>query len=95
MFIIPPYANRVNCAILLVKTKEKALDSLYYLAFRPIVQVLSTPWADSTVVLSAKVNCCPWVTVHFAQGTSVFKNRFSLGIHVPTPCKHSSLDSFI
>ena len=32
--IIPPYANKVNCTILLVKTKEKGYDSLYYLAFR-------------------------------------------------------------
>ena len=57
---------------------------------------MSTPWADSIVVLSAKVNCRPWVTVHFAQGTctSVFKNRFSLGIYVPTPCKHSTLIYF-
>ena len=44
-----------------------------------------------TVVLSAKVNCRPWVTVHFAQGTSVFRSGFSLGIHVHTPCTHSSL----
>ena len=76
LFIIPPYVNKVNCATLLVKSKEKGKYSLLYLAFGPIVQVLSTPWADSTVVLSAKVNCRPWVTVHFAQGTSVFKNRF-------------------
>ena len=64
---------------------------MFYLAFGPIVHVMSTPWADSTVVLSAKVNCRPWVTVLFAQGTSVFRNRFSLGIHVHTctPCTHS------
>ena len=74
MFIIPLYANKVNCAILLVKSKENGWDSLHYLAFRPIVkEVLSIPWADSTVVPSAKVNCRPWVTGHFAQGTSVFK----------------------
>ena len=54
-----------------------------------VVQVLSTPWADSTVVPSAKVNCRPWVTVPFAQSTTVFKNRFSLGIHVHTSCTHS------
>ena len=60
---------------------------LYYPAFRPIVQVLSTPWVDSTVVPSAcKLS---------SMGDSslcirylCFKNRFSLGIHVPTPCKH-------
>ena len=47
------------------------------------VQVLSTPWDDSTVVLSAKVNCRQWVPVYFAIGTSVLRNRISLGIHVP------------
>ena len=34
---------------------------------------MSTPWADSTVVLNAKVNCRPWVTVPFVQSTSVLK----------------------
>ena len=92
--IIPLYANKVNCAILLVKSKGKGWDSLHYLAFEPTVQVLSTSWADSTVVLSAKVNCRPWVTVLFAQGNSVFKNRFSLGIHVHTPTTHSRLIYF-
>ena len=33
--------------------------------------------------------CRPWVRVPFAQGACVFKNRFSLGIHVHTPCTHS------
>ena len=47
------YANKLNCAILLVKNKEIGY-SLHYLAFGPTVQVLS--WADSTMVLSAKVN---------------------------------------
>ena len=61
------------------------LYSLNYLAFGPIFQVLSTIRADSTVVPSAKVNFRPWVTVHFAQGTSPFKNRISLGIHVHRP----------
>ena len=42
-----------------------------------------TPWADSTVVLSAKVNCRPWMTVLFALGTSVIRNIISLSIHVP------------
>ena len=55
-------------------------------------------WADSTVVPSAKVNCRPWLTVLFSQGTSVFRNRFSLGIHVGlhthTPCTHSRLFYF-
>ena len=59
--IIPPYANKVNYAILLVKSKEIEYYSLHYPAFEPIVQVLSTPWTDSTLVLSAKVNCRPWV----------------------------------
>ena len=49
---------------------------------------MSTPWADSRVVPCAKVDSRPWVTVHFAQGTSLFKNRFSLGTHVHTPCTH-------
>ena len=62
-------------------------------AYRVNGILASVPWADSTVVLSAKVGH-PWVTVHFAQSTSVFKNRFSLGIYVPTPCKHSSLTYF-
>ena len=70
---------------------------MHYLAFGPTVQVMSTPWADSTVVLSAKVNCRPWVTVHFALGTTVLRNRIlDLGIHVHTPHRHSkSLDGFI
>ena len=76
--IIPPYANKLNCAILLVKNKEIGYDSLYYLAFGPTVHVLSTPWADSTVVLSAKLNCRPWVTVHFALGTTVLITTISL-----------------
>ena len=54
-------------------------------------QPKSTPWADGTVVLNAKVNCRPWVTVHFAQGTFVFLNKFILGIHVHTTCTHSRL----
>ena len=54
----------------------------------------ATPWEDRRVVLSAKVNCHPWVTVHFAQGTSVFRNRFILGIHVHKPCTHSRLIYF-
>ena len=36
------------------------------------VQALLTPVVDSTVVLSAKVNCMPWVTVHFCTGSLVF-----------------------
>ena len=88
VIIIPPYANKVNCAMLLVKSKETGENSLDYLAFGPIVQVLSTPWADSTMVLSAKVNCCPWVTVHFALGTTVLRNKISLGIYVHTPDRH-------
>ena len=64
---------------------------VYYLTFGPTVQVLSTPWADSTMVLSAKVNCPPWMTVHFALGTTVLRNRISLGIHVHSPDRHSIL----
>ena len=37
--IIPLYANKVNCAFLLVKGKEKGYDSLLYLTIGPIVQV--------------------------------------------------------
>ena len=62
---------------------------LHYVTFRPIVQVLSAPW-----VPSEKVNCRPWGTVHIAQSTSDFKNRFSLGIQVDTPCTHSRLMYF-
>ena len=55
--------------------KAKIIDRnrLHYLSLGPIVQVLSVSWAESKVVLIAKVNCRPWVTVHFAQGTFVFK----------------------
>ena len=49
-FNVPPNANYVNCAILLIKRKEIGQDRLHFLAFVPTVQVLSTPWADSTVV---------------------------------------------
>ena len=49
-FNVPPNANYVNCAILLIKRKEIGQDGLHFLAFGPTVQVLSTPWADSTVV---------------------------------------------
>ena len=57
---------------------------------------LSTSSRDAilTVVLRAKVKCRPWLTVAFAQSTSVLKNRFNLGIHVPTSCKHSRLIYF-
>ena len=64
------------------------------LVFSPSAHFIIPPWVDSTVVLSAKVNCRPWVTVHFAQGTSVFKNKFNLGIHIHTPCTHSRLIYF-
>ena len=37
----------------------------------------------------SEVNCCQWVTVHFAQGTFVLKSRFSLEIHEHEPCTHS------
>ena len=64
--IIPLYANKVNC----VGQKERkrirqfALSSLWANSSGTV-----TPCSDSTVVLSAKVNCRPWVTVHFAQST--------------------------
>ena len=45
----------VNCTTLLVKSKTKGQNILHYLAFGPIVQVPSTPWADSTEVPSAEV----------------------------------------
>ena len=65
---------------------------MHYPAFGPTVQVLSTyGLAGSTVVLSAKVNCRTWVTVHFALGTDVLRNRVSLGIHVHTPDRHGRL----
>ena len=53
--ILPPYVNKVSCAILLVKRIEigKGANSLGTVI----------PMADSTVVLSAKVNCRPLVTV--------------------------------
>ena len=53
--IIPPYANQVICTILLVKSKYIGLASLHCLAFGPTVQILSIPWADSTVVPCVKV----------------------------------------
>ena len=57
---------------------------VYYLVFGLTVQVLSTPLVDSTVVLSAKGNFSPWVTVNFALalGNTVFITSISLGIHV-------------
>ena len=55
-YIIPPYAYKLNCAILLVKSKEIGYDSFHF----SLWDNSSCTWADSTVVLSAKVNCCPW-----------------------------------
>ena len=80
---------KVNCAISFFKIKGTGQDSLHYLALIwPTVQVLSTPWADSTVV-----TCRPWVIGHFTLGTTVFRNRITLGIHVGlhTPGTHSKL----
>ena len=37
VIIIPPYANKVNCAILLVKSKEKRIGQF----------ALSSIWANS------------------------------------------------
>ena len=53
------------------KKQRKGKDSLHYLAF----QVLPTPYADSTVVPSTKVNGRPWVTANFAPGISVSKQE--------------------
>ena len=50
---------------------------------------MSTSWADSTVVPSAKVNCRPCLKAHLALGATVFRNRISFGIHVQTPDRHS------
>ena len=38
--IIPACASKVNCAILWIKIKESAWDSLHYVTFGPTVQVL-------------------------------------------------------
>ena len=38
--IIPLYSNKINCAILLVKSKKNGYDRLHYLAFLLTVQVL-------------------------------------------------------
>ena len=53
-------------------SKAKIIDRnrLHYLSLGPIVQVLSVSWAESKVVLIAKVNCRPWVTVHFENETN-------------------------
>ena len=54
-----------------------------------VVQVWLTPWVDCTVEPSAKVNCHPWVIVHFALGISVFKNIINSDIHIHTPGTYS------
>ena len=55
--------------------KQRNWIGQHYLACGPTVQVhvLSTPWACTSVGPSTKVNCCPWVTVHFALGTTVLR----------------------
>ena len=59
IIIMPPYANKINCAVVLVKCKYTGWDSLHYmyLAFEPTVQALSTQWADRRVTFP-KVDCC-------------------------------------
>ena len=70
------YANMVKCAILLVKGNI-------------LGRTVCTIWAlgqhlnycqpyDTTVVPRAKVNCHPWVIVHFALGTTVLRAGISL-----------------
>ena len=41
------------------------------------------------------MNCRPWVTVQFALGTTVLRNRISLGIHVHSPDRHSILKLYL
>ena len=67
--IILPNANKVNCAILLVKAKK-----LNRIVWANSSGILSTPLADSTVVPSAKGNCRQF---HFAPGISVLQHRIS------------------
>ena len=72
----------INCAIgqqLKYRIGQFALSSLW-----ATIQIMSTPWAGSKFVSSVKVNCLPWGPVHFALGTSVFRNRISLGKHKNT-----------
>ena len=53
----------------LIKQKQKYWIGQYaFLAFGTTDQILSTPSVDSTMLLSTKVNCRPWVTVHFTLG---------------------------
>ena len=40
------------------------------------------------VLSSAKVNCLPWMTVHFALDTAVLRTRISLGIHLKIHLVH-------
>ena len=70
--------NKVKCAILLVTSKFVGWDSLHYLAFGPTVQILSTPWADSTVVTCAKVNCQPSLKVHLSLGSGARFTKVSV-----------------
>ena len=73
-------------AILLVKSKEKVKDSLHYLASGSTIQVLSTPWADSKYCRAeCKSELPPMGDSSLCTKSSVFRNRFSLGIHAPTP----------
>ena len=75
IIIIPPYANKL-CKFFDQKQRywilKFVLSSLWGSSSGPV-----NPWADSTVVPSAKVNCCPWVTVHIAILDSVFKTIIS------------------
>ena len=48
IFIIPPHANKINCAIILAKIKEIIENRLLCLAFWLIVQV--SPWVQWLLV---------------------------------------------
>ena len=58
MFIIVPLdANKVNCAIVLVKKKRRRIGQFDLSSLWANTSGTVNPWADSTVVLRAKVNC--------------------------------------
>ena len=88
-FYLPPYDNKVNCAILLFRSKQIGKESLHYLAFGP--QFRYCPPHGLTVQWCQVQKCRPWVTVHSSLGTSVLRNRINLDISIHTSRTHSRL----
>ena len=74
----------------MVKSKEKGKDSLHYLVFGPTVQLLSTPWADSTLLPSVKVNCLP-----MGNSSLCTRHRCFSKIDFAFTCTYSTVDLFI